>query len=78
MKKYLLGTLALAALVAGPAGAGAAMFAYVNQDGDVRSVEAANPNAALSTAPGIHMHSGVLLLDSSDDEDLVGDDVPGA
>ena len=52
------------------------MFAYVNVEGDVRTVEAADPNTALATAPSIHARSGVLLLDSSDDQNVVGDDVP--
>ena len=77
MKKYLLGTLALAALVAFPAASFAQMFAYVNADGEVRTVEANDPNTAISTAPAIHMNSGVLLLDSSEDEAVVGDDVSG-
>jgi hypothetical protein len=74
MKKYLLGTLALAALLAAPA-AFAQTFAYVNQDGEVRTVDAADPNTAIMTAPAIDEHSGVLLLQSSSDS-LVGDSVP--
>jgi len=77
MKKYLLGTLALAALVASPAASYAAMYAYVNQDGEVRTVEAADPNTAIATAPAIDEHSGVLLLDSSADQEVVGDNVGG-
>ncbi|HEY4489162.1 MAG TPA: hypothetical protein VJA87_01635 [Candidatus Paceibacterota bacterium] len=77
MKKYLLGTLALAALVAFPAASFAAMYAYVNQDGEVRTVEAANANTSIMTAPAIDEHSGVLLLDSAADEDIVGDSVGG-
>jgi hypothetical protein len=77
MKKYLLGTLALAALVAAPAGAALAdMFAYVNQDGEVRTVEAGDPNTAIVTAPSIDEHSGVIKIDSASDS-IVGDDVSG-
>lgn len=78
MKKYLLGTLALAALfaIAAPASSYAALFAYVNQDGEIRTVEAADPNTAIMTAPSIHMNSGVLLLNSSSDP-IIGDDVSG-
>jgi len=76
MKKYLLGTLALALALA-PAAATAAMYAYVNQDGEVRTVEASDPNTAIRTAPGIHPRSGVMLLDSAADQDVVGDDVSG-
>lgn len=77
MKKYLLGTLALAALFAlVPAASYAAMFAYVNQDGEVRTVDAADPNTAIMTAPAIDEHSGVILINSASD-DIVGDDVSG-
>ena len=77
MKKYLLGTLALVAIAAVPAAYSyAAMFAYVNQGGEVRSIEAADANSALMLAPDIHANSGVILLDSSDDDDLVGDEIP--
>lgn len=78
MKKYLLGTLALAALfaLAAPTSSYAALFAYVNQDGEVRTVEAADPNTAIMTAPSIDEHSGVLKLDSASDS-IVGDDVSG-
>ena len=78
MKKYILGTLALALVLGGPVAASAAMYAYVNQDGEVRTVEATDPNTAIRTAPGIHPRSGVLLLDSTEDQDVVGDDVAGA
>lgn len=76
MKKYLLGTFALAALVALPAASFAQMFAYVNVDGEVRTVEANDPNTAIITAPSIHARSGVLELTSSADEDVVGKDIP--
>ena len=55
----------------------AATFAYVNQDGEVRTVTADNANTALMTAPNIHRHSGVLLLDSAADQEVVGDRVQG-
>ncbi|HEX8591178.1 MAG TPA: hypothetical protein VF696_00270 [Candidatus Paceibacterota bacterium] len=70
MKKYLLGTLALA-LMAVPAAASAAMYAYVNAEGEVRTVEASDPNTAIRTAPGIHPRSGVMLIDSAEDQALV-------
>lgn len=77
MKKYLLGTLALLAIVAVPgASAFADMFAYVNTDGEVRTVDAADANTALMTAPSIHMHSGVIEIDSASDS-IVGEDVSG-
>lgn len=54
------------------------MYAYVNQAGEVRTVEATDPNTAIRTAPAIHARSGVMLIDSTDDQNLVGDDVAGA
>lgn len=77
MKTYLLGILAMAAMVAFPGGAHAALFAYVNQSGEVRTVEAATPEIAIQTAPSIAARSGVILLDSSSDQELVGDSVSG-
>ena len=76
MKKYILGAIALAA-VALPSASFAAMFAYVNTSGEVRTVDAATPSAALQTAPSIHMNSGVMMIDSTTDEDIVGDNVSG-
>lgn len=66
MKKYILGMLALAMLVAPTAEAFAAMYAYVNAEGEVRTVEASDPNTAIRTAPGIHQRSGVILLQGND------------
>ena len=77
MKKYLLGTFALAALVAFPAASFAQMFAYVNQDGEVRTVDSVDANTAIATAPAIDENSGVLRLDSAADEAVVGDNVSG-
>lgn len=49
-----------------------ASFAYVNQSGDVSAVTADTALIALATAPNIHIHSGVILLDSPEDSALVG------
>lgn len=76
MNKLLLGALALAAVVAVPGVSLAATYAYVNTAGEVMTVEAANPTSAISTAPGIHARSGVMLIEVSADQDLVGDSVP--
>lgn len=76
-KTYLLGTLALAAVVALPSVSYAALYAYVNQDGEVRTVEASSPGTAIQTAPAIAEHSGVILINSTNDATLVGDDVSG-
>lgn len=55
----------------------AATFAYVSQTGEVRTVVADTPYSAMAIAPNIDEHSGVLLLDSPDDNAVVGDYVPG-
>lgn len=77
MKTLLLGAMALAATVAVPGISLAATYAYVNTAGEVMTVEAATPNAALMSAPGIHVRSGVILIDGADDTQLVGDRVSG-
>jgi len=77
MKKLLLGSLALAAVVAVPGVSLAATYAYVNAAGEVMTMEASNASTALSTAPNIHVHSGVMLIQSTNDP-VVGDKVPGA
>ena len=58
-----------------PAFAQAATYAYVDASGDVRSITASDWQTAINTAPNIHMHSGVLLLNSSADYEIVGDNV---
>ena len=60
-----------------PAFATAATYAYVNQSGEVRMVTADTPTIAIATAPNIHVHSGVLLLDSAADNEVIGDSVSG-
>lgn len=75
MKTTLLGIAALAAFVAVPGLSLAATYAYVNTAGEVMTTEAATPNAAIATAPGIHVHSGVILVNGADDAALIGDDV---
>ncbi len=76
MKTLLLGALALAAVVVVPGVSLAATYAYVNQAGEVMTTEAATPNEAITTAPNIGVHSGVMLLQSSSDP-VVGDSVSG-
>ncbi len=78
MKTTLLGIAALAAVIAVPGLTLAATYAYVNTAGEVMTTEAATPNAAIMNAPGIHVRSGVMLIDSADDSAIIGDDVPGA
>ncbi len=76
MNKLII-ALGIAASVALPAGAFAQTYAYVNTAGEVMTTEAASADAALMTAPNLHVHSGVMLV-GSDDTDVIGDDVPGA
>lgn len=59
-----------------PVHANAATYAYVDVSGDVRSVVAVDWQTAIATAPGIHIHSGVLILNSASDFGIVGDNVP--
>lgn len=68
---------ALAAIIAVPSLSLAATFAYVNQAGEVMTTEAATPSAAIMTAPNIGTHSGVMLINSSTDSEVVGDRVNG-
>lgn len=70
-------SLTLLALMSIPAYAGAASYAYVDASGDVRSVTAIDWMTAIRIAPNIHVHSGVLLLDSAADFSIVGDNVAG-
>lgn len=74
MNKILVGTLALAAIVAVPGISMAADYAYVNASGEVNMVTAADANTALMTAPNIHVRSGVMLM-SADDAGIVGDNI---
>jgi hypothetical protein len=78
MKKFNIGILiaALAFLVT-PLLSYAASYAYVDNNGEVKSVTADTWQAALVNAPNIYIHSGVLLLDSTADYDVVDDDVRG-
>lgn len=61
-----------------PAFSYAATYAYVNNSGEVGSVVANSPESAIATAPNRSLHSGVILLDSQSDTDLVGDNVSGS
>ncbi len=65
------------AVMSAPALSYAATYAYVNSAGNVSTVIANDPNTALMTAPGISTHSGVMLLDSTDDTEVIGDGVNG-
>ncbi len=58
-----------------PTFASAATYAYVDAQGEVKSVTANDWQTAINTAPNIHIHSGVLLLSSASDFTIVGDNV---
>ena len=64
--------------LATPLFAGAATYAYVDANGEVKSVTAGSWQTAIATAINIHMHSGVLLLSTPADFEIVGDQVVGA
>ncbi|OHA58096.1 MAG: hypothetical protein A2571_03590 [Candidatus Vogelbacteria bacterium RIFOXYD1_FULL_44_32] len=55
----------------------AATYAYVNQSGEVSTVNADNGMTAIAIAPNIATHSGVILLNSQADNEIVGDGVSG-
>jgi hypothetical protein len=76
MKTLLLSALAMAATVVAPAVSLAATYAYVNNAGDVMTMDAVSANQALMSAPGISMHSGVMLIDTTTDP-VLGDHVGG-
>ena len=57
--------------------ANAATYAYVDVNGDVKSVTAADWKTAIAVAPNIHKHSGVMLLTTAADYEMVGDSVLG-
>jgi hypothetical protein len=58
-----------------PLFASAATYAYVDTTGEVKPVVADTWEQAIAKAVGIHIHSGVMLLDSPSDFDIVGNDV---
>jgi membrane-bound ClpP family serine protease len=60
-----------------PLFAEAATYAYVDTAGEVKPVLADTWQQAIAKAPNIHIHSGVMLLDSPADFDIVGNDVSG-
>ncbi len=60
-----------------PALTRAATYAYVDNSGDVKSVVAGDWRTAISTAFNIYIHSGVLLLGTTDDFGIVGDNAGG-
>lgn len=77
-KGFIIIAVSVALLFAGfTAMANAATYAYVDVNGDVKSVTAADWKTAISVAPNIHKNSGVLLLTTAADYAVVGDSVSG-
>jgi hypothetical protein len=78
--KVILGVAGLVmalTLVSLPLFADAATYAYVDTTGEVKPVLADTWQQAIAKAVGIHIHSGVMLLDSPADFDIVGNEVSG-
>ena len=77
--KFAVGAVAVVAfaLAAIPAFSQAASYAYVNQSGEVNMVVANDWMTAIATAPNRALRSGVILLNSQSDTDLIGDNVSG-
>ncbi len=72
--KVFLGTgvaIATLLIISAPLSAFAETYAYVNTSGEVRMVVASNPTTAIATAPDRTTHSGVILLSSPGDYDIV-------
>lgn len=70
----VIATLALLVL---PVLTQAATYAYVDNSGNVRSVVANDWQTAIATAFNIYIHSGVLLLTSTGDFGIIGDNAGG-
>ncbi len=78
MKGFLTLAVTAAIMFAGfTAMANAATYAYVDVNGDVKSVTAADWKTAIAVAPNIHKNSGVMLLTTAADYEVVGDSVSG-
>lgn len=71
-----LAFITIATFMSAPLLSNAAIYAYVNTDGEVRMVTANDPTTAIMTAPGRALRSGVMLLMSATDS-IVGDSVGG-
>lgn len=72
--KVFLGTgvaIATLLIIGAPLSAFAATYAYVDTNGEVKMVIASNPTIAIDTAPNRAVHSGVILLSSPNDYDIV-------
>ncbi len=68
-----LAVLVLLGMAVTPVPASAALFGFVDTSGYLRTVEATSWQTAIVTASNIHMHSGVMLMNSAARLDLVGE-----
>ena len=72
------GIIAAAFLLVGlPAFSYAASYAYVDSFGEVRQFTANTSAIAITDAPGIDIHSGVCLMTTQADDDMIGNHVSG-
>lgn len=80
IRTVTVGTFAFFAFtfIVAPSVASAAVYAYVDTAGEVKTVTAVDWMTAIATAPFIHIHSGVMLLMTAADYTVVGDTVVGA
>lgn len=77
MTKYISAFILAFSFMALPSMAQAATYAFVNQSGNVSTVVANDPNTAIATAFNIHPRSGVMLLNTTGDYNIVGNNVSG-
>jgi len=75
--KLTAGLMAAFAIAVLPVMSYAANYAFVNSSGEVSMVVANDANQAITTAYNIGVHSGVILLNSLSDNNLVGSHVNG-
>lgn len=75
--KKILSIGAAAAALALPGISYAADYAYVDQAGNVQTVTADNAMAAMTAAVNIDENSGVMLIDSPTDQEVVDETVSG-
>lgn len=76
-RSFLIAGIAVSSIfaMAIPSFAHAATYAYVNTSGNVSTVTANDWQTALATAQNIGLHSGVMLLVSQLDFNIVGNTI---
>ncbi len=71
---FVIVALALATF---PLFASAATYGFVNHSGFVSTISAATPMSAMTTAASISPYSGVILIQTQADAEIIGDRVFG-